>query len=138
MAANTLTGLIPDLYAALNVVSREQVGFIPSVGRNSGAERAAVGEDVVIPIAGAANVGDTTPAMAIPEPTGQTVTNTTISISASRNAEFGFVGEERLGLDNGPGYLSVQAQMIAQAMRSLTNEIETDLAETLLLMVQHK
>ena len=128
--ANTLTSLIPDLYAALNVISREQVGFIPSVGRNSGAARAAVGEAVIIPIAGAANVGDTTPAMAVPEPTDQTISNTSITISASRVAEFGFVGEEQLGLNNGPGYLSVQGQMIAQAMRSLCNEIETDLAET--------
>jgi len=130
MAANTLTNLYPDLYAALNQVSREQVGFIPSVGRNSGAERAAVGETVRIPIAGAANVGDTTPAMVVPDPTGQTVTNTTITISNSRVAEFGFVGEEQLGLNNGGGYLSIQAQMIAQAMRSLCNEIETDLGET--------
>ena len=130
MAANTLTDLYPDLYAALNQVSREQVGFIPAVGRNSGAERASVGETVRIPIAGAANVGNTTPAMVVPDPTGQTVTNTTITIENSRVAEFGFVGEEQLGLNNGGGYLSVQAQMIAQAMRSLCNEIETDLAET--------
>ena len=128
--ANTLTNLYPDLYAALNQVSREQVGLIPAVGRNSGAARAAVGENVRIPIAGAANVGNTTPAMAIPEPTDQTVTNTVITISNSRVAEFGFVGEEQLGLNNGGGYLSVQAQMIAQAMRALCNEIETDLAET--------
>jgi len=128
--ANTLTGLIPDLYAALNVVSREQVGFIPAVGRNSNAERAALDQAVLIPIAGAANVGDTAPAMAIPEPTDQTVTNTNITITKSRVAEFGFVGEEQLGLDSGGGYLSVQGQMIAEAMRALTNEIETDLAAT--------
>lgn len=125
--ANTLTGLIPDLYAALDIVSREQVGMIPAVALNTGAERAAVNESVKVPITGAANVSDIAPAMAIPEPTDQTVTNTAIIITKSRAAEFGFVGEEQLGLNNGPGYISVQAGMIAQAMRSLTNEIEFDL-----------
>lgn len=126
--ANTLTDLIPDLYAGIDQVSRELVGFIPSVGRNTGAERAAVGENVRVPITGAANVSDISPAMAIPEPTDQTVSNTSIAITKSRAAEFGFVGEEQRGLDNGPGYLSVQANMIAQAVRSLVNEVEVDLA----------
>jgi hypothetical protein len=126
--ANTLTDLIPDLYAALDVVSREQVGFIPAVTLNATDGRASVGESVRVPITGAANVVDVTPAMVTPEPTDQVVTNTEIIITKSRAAEFGWVGEEQKGLNNGPGYLSIRAGQMAQAMRSLTNEIETDVA----------
>lgn len=126
--ANTLTGLIPDLYAGLDVVSRELVGFIPSVTRNVSAERAAVGEDVVYHVAPAMASGNIVPAMAIPEPTDRTIGTDTISITKAKMVEFGFVGEEQKGLNNGPGYLSVQADMFAQGLRTLTNEIETDLA----------
>lgn len=126
---NILTGLIPDLFAGLDVVSRELVGFIPSVARNSTAERAAVGEPVKYPITPAANISNITPAMAIPEPTGQTIDNGSITITKARAAEFGFVGEEEKGLNNGPGALSVQADMFAQALRGLVNEIELDVAQ---------
>lgn len=127
--ANTLTDLIPDLFAALDQVSRELVGYIPAVGRNSSAERAAVGQEVRYHVAPSANVSDVTPAMQVPEPTDQSIGSDTITITKSRAAEFGYVGEEQRGLNqNGPGYLSVQADQIAQALRSLVNEIETDTA----------
>ena len=58
---NTLTGLIPTLYAALNVVSREMVGLIPAVNRDSSAERAAVGQVVRSPIAAAGDLEDIVP-----------------------------------------------------------------------------
>lgn len=128
--ANTLTNLVPDLYAALDKVSRELVGFIPAVGRNSTAERAAVGEAVRVPITPTGNVSDVAPAMTVPEPTDQTISNTAITITKSRTAEFGFVGESQRGLNNGPGYMSVQANMILQAMRKLVNEVEADIAAT--------
>lgn len=128
--ANTLTNLIPDLYAALNVVSRELVGFIPAVGRNSGAERAAVGESVRVPIAPVGSMFDVTPAMATPEPADNVFTNTAIQITKSKGVSFGWVGEEQRGLNNGPGYQNLQVQQIAQAMRTLCNAVEADVAAT--------
>ena len=127
--ANTLTGLIPDLYAAVDVVSRELVGFIPSAARAPGAERAAVGQSVSYHVAPDASAHDIAPAMTVPEPADQTIGNSFMAITKSRGSRFGFTGEEQRGLNNGgPGYLSVQADMIAQALRVLTNEVETDLA----------
>lgn len=128
MAENTLTSLIPSLYAGLDVVSREQVGYIPAVFRDASIERAAVDQSVIYAIAPAGNIGNVTPAMAVPNPTGQTIGNDSITISKSRVSEFGFVGEHRIGLNTGPGFNTVQADMFAQSLRLLTNEIESDLA----------
>lgn len=126
--ANVITGLLPDLYAGLDVVSRELVGFIPSVTRNASAERAAVNQDVTYHVAPAGNVSDITPAMTVPEPTDQTIGTGTIKITKARAAEFGWTGEEMRGLNTGPGALSVQADQFAQGLRALVNEIEADLA----------
>lgn len=126
--ANTLTRLIPELYAALDVVSRELVGFIPSVNRNTGAERAAVGQAVVWPVAPALGTFDVAPAMAIPEPADVVIGNGDITITKSKGVEFGWTGEEQLGLSHGPGHLTIQGDLFAQGLRTLTNEIERDLA----------
>lgn len=126
--ANTLTGLIPDLYAGLDVVSRELVGFIPSVARDASIARAAVGENVSYHIAPTNTASDIAPAMVVPEPADQTIGVGSMQITKARAVAFGFIGEEQRGLNNGPGYLNVQADMFAQALRTLTNEIEVDLA----------
>ncbi|HRQ13067.1 MAG TPA: P22 phage major capsid protein family protein [Promineifilum sp.] len=126
--ANTLTRLIPDLYAGLDVVSRELVGFVPSVSRDPQTTRGAVGQAVVYAVAPSQTSIDIAPAMTIPEPRDQTIGNGNITITKSKAVEFGFTGEEQRGLNTGPGYLSVQADMFAQGLRTLTNEIENDLA----------
>jgi hypothetical protein len=126
--ANTLTRLIPDLYAGLDVVSRELVGYIPSVVRDVSAERAAVGQSIVYFVTPQQGMVDVTPAMSIPEPPDNTIGNGTISITKSKAVPFGFTGEEQRGLNTGSGYLSVQADLFAQALRTLTNAIEVDLA----------
>lgn len=127
--ANNLSALIPDIYAAMDVVSRELVGFIPSVGRAVGVERAAVGQSVRIPTSTVQAAVDIAPAMQVPEPPDNTFGTGNMAITKSRAVPFGFTGEEQRGLSTGgPGYLSVRAMIIAEAFRTLTNEIERDLA----------
>lgn len=127
--ANVLTGLIPSLFAGLDDVSREAVGYIPAVRRDAKTDRAAVGQAVTYPITPAGNGVNITPSMTIPEPTDQTIGTDSVIITKAKAYEFGFVGEEQLALDNnGPGFSLVQADMFAQAMRGLINEIETDIA----------
>lgn len=126
--ANTLTNLIPDVYAAMDVVSRELVGMIPAVARDSSADRAALGQVIRSSVAPANTAGDITPAMTVPTPSNQTIANKTLSITKERYAAFAWNGNEQKGLNNGgPGFLTIQQDQIAQAMRTLTNEIEADL-----------
>ena len=86
--SNTLTKMIPDLYQALDVVSRELTGFIPSVARNSSAERAALNEDVIVPVSVAHSLVDVAPAMAVPEPSDFSVDNVAIKITKSKSFTF--------------------------------------------------
>lgn len=126
--ANTLTALVPQLYAAMDVVSRELVGFIPASMRAPGVERAAVGQSVAYPIAPTQVAYDVTPSMQIPEPPDNAITTGFMAITKSRAVPFGFTGEEQRLLNNGVGYLTAQGMLIAQALRTLCNEVEVDLS----------
>jgi hypothetical protein len=126
---NTLTNLIPDCYAALDVVGRELVGFIPSVTRDPSADRVAVGQTLRVPQTAANTAGrDTTPAMALPTVANQTIANAALTLTKSRNFPFSWSGEDRYAMDQGAGALSVNQQQIAQAIRAAVNEIETDIS----------
>src|ERR1051325_9307842 len=127
--SNVLTGLIPDAYAALNVISRELVGMIPSVTRNTDVERAAVGQQVKSHVVPAQAATDITPGGTPPNDGNQAIGYLPFTITKARRVPFRWQGEEQRGLNNGgAGMLTIQQDQIAQAMRTLTNEIETDLA----------
>jgi hypothetical protein len=127
--SNTLTNLIPDAYAALDVVSRELVGFIPAVARDPKADRVALNQTLRIEQAPANAAGDNvTPAMAFPTAAYQTIGNKTLTISKSRFFPFSWTGEEQMSMDKGPGFLTIQQDQIAQAIRAAINEMEVDIA----------
>jgi hypothetical protein len=126
--ANTLTNLAPDLYEALDTVSRELVGFVPSVTMDTSVARAAVGQTVRSPVAPASAASNITPGVTAPNDGDQTFTNKTITISKARGVPVRWNGEEQRGVNSGPGYSNLLQSQFAQAMRTLTNEMESDLA----------
>jgi len=126
--ANTLTNLVPDLYEALDVVSRELVGFIPSVTLDSNASRAAVGQTVRSHLAPVSAASDIAPAVTPPDDGDQNIGNRSITISKSRRVPVRWNGEEQQGVNSGPGYNNILRDQFSQAMRTLCNEMESDLA----------
>ena len=127
--ANTLTNLIPDAYRALDVVSREMVGFIPAVQLDPSADTLAANQNIRIPIAPANSAGkDITPAMSFPTAAFQTIGYVTHTLSKQRAFPFSWTQEEIKSVNSGPGYLSLQQGQIAQAIRAAVNEIEVDCA----------
>ena len=127
--ANTLTNLIPDVYSALDVVSREMVGLVPAVMRDATAERAAVNQIVRSFVAPAASATNITPGVTPPDDGDQTFTNLQLTITKSRRVPFRWNGEQTRGVNNGgPGARAMQAAQIEQAVRTLVNEMEADLA----------
>jgi hypothetical protein len=128
MAENTISSIVPDIYEALDIVSRELTGLIPAVTMNASAERAGINQNIVVDVEPSGNVSDITPSMTVPEPTGQTSGSTIIQITKSRAAEFGFIGDDQKKLNTGPGYMGTRANKNAQAIRAIANEVELDLA----------
>ena len=128
--ANVLTDLAADIYKAADVVGRELVGFIPASTINAnGSERAAKGDTVRASFTREAAAVNVAESMTIPEGTDQTVDNKTLSITNARAVQIPYTGEDVLHLNNGIGFETVYGDQIAQAMRTLTNEMEADLSE---------
>lgn len=124
---NVLTGLIAPLYVALDVVSRELVGAIPSVTRDPRVARAAIGQTVYTHQTPAAAATDITPGVTPPNDGDQTIGNVPITITKQRRVPFRWNGEEQLSVDNnGPGSEAIQGDQLQQAIRTLVNEMELD------------
>jgi hypothetical protein len=128
MTTNTLTNLLPNLYADLDVVSRELTGMIPAVTIDASLARGKLGQSVFIPQAPSNTSSDITPAMTVPAEADQVIASVAVSISKSKAVKFSWDGEEERGLNTGPGISSIWRGQFAQALRVLVNECEADLA----------
>lgn len=129
--ANTLSNLIPDVYAALDVVSRELVGALPGVTRDARADRLASNQTLRIAQTPTNTTSSFTPSMAVPSAVDQTIGNAALTLTKNKYAAFSWTGEEQYSVDQGPGFLTIQQGQIAQAFRVLVNEMENDVCDAL-------
>jgi hypothetical protein len=121
---NVLTALAADIYKAADMVGRELVGFLPSITLNGGSERVGLNGVVRSHFTRVATVGTITPSMTIPEGTDQTVDNKTLTIDQTASVKIPWTGEDVQNVNNGIGFETIYGDQIAQAMRSIVNQIE--------------
>lgn len=125
--ANTLTGLIPTIYAGLDVVSRELIGFIPNVQRDATAQSGAVNQTVRSPVVPAIATENITAGNTPADSGDQTIGYTDVTITKSKAAPIRWTGEEQLSVTKDGVINTILRDQFAQAFRALTNEVETDL-----------
>lgn len=129
--ANTLTGLVPTIYKALNNVQRELVGLIPAVQGNqadmAGVATAAKDQTVTIPVVPAVALESITPGATPADSGTQVMEYTDITMSNMYDAPIMWEGEEEYSL--GSQFLGIMQQQFEQAFRSFAAAIETDLCE---------
>jgi hypothetical protein len=124
--SNTLTNLIPTIYAAKDQILRELTGFIPAVTLDASGEMAAKDQTIRYPVVPALAAADIAPAATGPDPSASTQGSDTMTISKVRSATFFWEAEEQKAL--GGLYDVILKDQFVQAMRALTNEVEADLA----------
>ena len=121
-----LTGLMPQIFEAMDVVSREAVGVIPAASRSSKADSVSIGQTLSVPVALPRGTEDIRPGK---EPTGKgdDFDRVDVKIEKMKTADpIWWSGDE----ESSQGELlnAEKQDQITQAMRALSNEIEADIA----------
>ena len=124
--ANTLTNLLPDIYTALNVVSREKIGLVQSVSTDAQAESAAIGQTVYAPVVPEMTASDITANNISPDGADTAAETVDVQITNQKMVTFRYTGEEQRGL--GINYPTITQQSFEQAFRTISNLVEADLA----------
>jgi hypothetical protein len=128
LGANTLTSLIPTMYNALDVVSREMVGFIPAVTSRHDLRARRGRPDRAVARRAGATASDITPGVTPPNDGDQTIGNISMTLTKARRVPVRWNGEEKKGWTTTAPATTPSSAQFAQAMRTLVNEVESDLA----------
>jgi hypothetical protein len=127
--SNTLTGLIPVIYEAFDEVARERIGLISKVTQDATAAQAAVGQVVRSFVTNPSQASDITPGAYAPNTGGQVLNYNDIVITNAKAVPIQWTGEEMRAV--GGEFQSMYKNQIVQAIRTLSNAIESTLATTI-------
>jgi hypothetical protein len=123
--SNTITNLIPTIIQGFDVVSREQVGFIPSVNRDPSADRIAKNQTMYSWSAPAATLSSIAPGSATPSAGDKVFGNVPITMTNFKMTDFYFTGEEEKSL--GGAYGGMVSDLVEQGIRAIVNQMESDI-----------
>lgn len=115
-------------YEALDRVNAELVGMLPSAVIDARASNVKKGQKVEIPVTPISNNEDVTAGASAPSGSGETIDTVDITIQKiRRGTPILWTGEDELGV-RGSGTLdAIQVDQFAQRIRSLRNEMESDM-----------
>lgn len=127
--ANTLTGLVPLIFEALDTVSRELVAVVGAVTTDSKVERAAQNQSVTSFATQAATASNIAPGVTAPNDGDQTFGTKSITLDKAQYVPIRWNGEEQRSIstaNGGPGSANIARDQFAQAFRTLGNAVEAD------------
>jgi hypothetical protein len=123
--AQTLTGFTELVYEARDIVLREPVGFASSVIVNSAADGVSINGTVKSFVAGEPTLNtDHTPSMTVPAGDDMTSTVEEMTVGQVARVNIPLRGETVRQLDNTVGRQNFVNNVLAQAIRKITNAIE--------------
>ena len=127
-----ISALTNDIYVSADVVGRELNGFIPSVTMNAESTQASKGDTVKAAFTREISAADITEQMTVPEADNSlTVDSKSLTLNKARRVQIPLGGEDTRQLQNTGQYATVYGDLITQAMRTLSNEIEVEIATAL-------
>lgn len=129
--SNVLTALTPVLFSVAQEVAAEPFGAVDSVNAQFGDQGVAIGDKVTVPVAPTRAAADYTPAMTTTAGTAATAAKVDVEITKNRAVSWNLTGEQIRSLQNGGNFEEWVRQLIAQGMRALRNECETDLCSVI-------
>ena len=132
--ANTLTGLLPTLYSAAQMVSAEPVGILSGIATDFDDKGVAIGDTVRVPVAPVAASAAYTPTMNLNNGavgTDAIAGYVDVTIAANQMSSWHLTGEQEKSLANSGTDKEWFRQMVAQKMRVLRNDMEVAAAAAL-------